>query len=135
MKKALVALILGLAMGYQWGYGEGTDGKPSVALRVLDKFGVTKPEERAGSPEQTGRGSQQAVAAAGRSPRGPIPSANPFHLPRTLMDNLDRMYRHLVRVMRSRFPQHLAQPFIGRRSQPDDPSISSPSARAGARHE
>jgi hypothetical protein len=27
------------------------------------------------------------------------------------MDNLDRMYRHLVRVIRSRFPQHLAQPF------------------------
>src|SRR5690242_3157170 len=27
------------------------------------------------------------------------------------MDNLDRMYRHLVRVVRSRFPQHLAQPF------------------------
>ena len=27
------------------------------------------------------------------------------------MDNLDRMYRHLVRVIRSRLPQHLAQPF------------------------
>ena len=27
------------------------------------------------------------------------------------MDNLDRMYRHLVRVIRSRFPQHLVQPF------------------------
>jgi hypothetical protein len=27
------------------------------------------------------------------------------------MDNLDRMYRHLVRVIRSRFPQNLAQPF------------------------
>lgn len=27
------------------------------------------------------------------------------------MDNLDRMYRHLVRVVRSRFPQHLVQPF------------------------
>jgi hypothetical protein len=42
MKKALVALIVGLAMGYHWGYGEGSDGKPSVALRVLDKFGATK---------------------------------------------------------------------------------------------
>ena len=27
------------------------------------------------------------------------------------MDNLDRMYRHLVRTVRSRFPQYLAQPF------------------------
>jgi hypothetical protein len=27
------------------------------------------------------------------------------------MDNLDRMYRHLVRTIRSRFPQYLAQPF------------------------
>ena len=27
------------------------------------------------------------------------------------MDNLDRMYRHLVRTIRSRFPQHLGQPF------------------------
>jgi hypothetical protein len=27
------------------------------------------------------------------------------------MDNLDRMYRHLVRVIRSRFPQNLVQPF------------------------
>jgi len=42
MKKALVALILGLAMGYSWGYKEGTAGIPSVALRVLDKFGATK---------------------------------------------------------------------------------------------
>jgi hypothetical protein len=27
------------------------------------------------------------------------------------MDNLDRMFRHLVRTVRSRFPQYLAQPF------------------------
>jgi hypothetical protein len=27
------------------------------------------------------------------------------------MDNLDRMFRHLVRTVRSRFPQHLSQPF------------------------
>ena len=27
------------------------------------------------------------------------------------MDNLDRMYRHLVRTIRSRFPQYLHQPF------------------------
>lgn len=27
------------------------------------------------------------------------------------MDNLDRMYRHLVRTIRARFPQYLTQPF------------------------
>ncbi|MEO6877683.1 MAG: hypothetical protein ABI205_04320, partial [Gemmatimonadaceae bacterium] len=27
------------------------------------------------------------------------------------MDSLDRMYRHLVRTIRSRFPQYLSQPF------------------------
>ncbi len=27
------------------------------------------------------------------------------------MDNVDRMYRHLVRTIRSRFPQYLSQPF------------------------
>lgn len=42
MKKLLVALILGLAMGYHWGYDEGSDGKASIALRVLDKFGASK---------------------------------------------------------------------------------------------
>ena len=28
------------------------------------------------------------------------------------MDNLDRMYRHLVRTVRARYPQYLTQPFI-----------------------
>src|ERR1700757_5243121 len=27
------------------------------------------------------------------------------------MDNLDRMYRHLVRTIRAKFPQYLTQPF------------------------
>jgi Double zinc ribbon len=27
------------------------------------------------------------------------------------MDNIERMYRHLVRTIRARFPQHLVQPF------------------------
>jgi hypothetical protein len=42
MRKALVALIIGLAMGYHWGFDEGSAGKKSVALRVLDKFGASK---------------------------------------------------------------------------------------------
>jgi hypothetical protein len=45
MRKLLVALIVGLAMGYHWGYDEGSDGKPSIALRVLDKFGVSRLRE------------------------------------------------------------------------------------------
>src|SRR3569832_1240640 len=27
------------------------------------------------------------------------------------MDNLDRMYRHLVRTVRAKYPQYLSQPF------------------------
>jgi len=42
MKRLIVALIVGLAMGYNWGYGEGTDGVPSVFQRTLDRFGTSK---------------------------------------------------------------------------------------------
>jgi hypothetical protein len=42
MKKAVVALLIGLAMGYRWGYGDGTGKRPSVAARALDRFGVSK---------------------------------------------------------------------------------------------
>jgi hypothetical protein len=42
MKKFLVALLLGLAMGYHWGYDEGWAGKPSVVARSLDHFGTSK---------------------------------------------------------------------------------------------
>jgi len=42
MTKTLVALLLGLAMGYHWGYDEGWNGKPSVVARTLDRFGTSK---------------------------------------------------------------------------------------------
>ena len=42
MRKALVALLLGLAMGYHWGYDEGSGGKPSIVARTLDRFGTSK---------------------------------------------------------------------------------------------
>lgn len=42
MKRLVVALILGLAMGYNWGYDEGTAGKESVVARALDHFGTSK---------------------------------------------------------------------------------------------
>jgi hypothetical protein len=38
----ILALCVGLAMGYHWGYDEGSAGKKSVAMRVLDRFGTSK---------------------------------------------------------------------------------------------
>jgi hypothetical protein len=42
MWKLLVVLIIGLAMGYRWGYDEGSTGKPSIVARTLDHFGMSK---------------------------------------------------------------------------------------------
>ena len=42
MKRAILGLIIGVAVGYQWGYGEGTDGKASIVSRTLDRFGTSK---------------------------------------------------------------------------------------------
>jgi hypothetical protein len=42
MRRAIVALIVGLALGYHWGYGDGNDGRPTVAARALDRFGTSK---------------------------------------------------------------------------------------------
>jgi hypothetical protein len=42
MKRVIVALIIGAAMGYHWGYDEGSDGKPSIVARTLDRFGTSK---------------------------------------------------------------------------------------------
>ena len=40
MKALVLGLIIGLAVGYFWGFGEAAAGKPNVAQRVLNKFGV-----------------------------------------------------------------------------------------------
>ncbi len=42
MKRILLALLVGLAMGYHMGYGDGTDGRASIVSRALDRFGTSK---------------------------------------------------------------------------------------------
>jgi hypothetical protein len=42
MKRVIASLIVGLALGYGWGYREGNRGKPPVIARVLDNFGASK---------------------------------------------------------------------------------------------
>jgi hypothetical protein len=42
MKRLVLGLIVGAAIGYSWGYGDGKDGHESVAARTLDKFGFSK---------------------------------------------------------------------------------------------
>ena len=42
MKRVVVALIIGVAMGYRWGYKEGDEGRPSIVSRTLDRFGTSK---------------------------------------------------------------------------------------------
>ena len=42
MKPLVVGLLLGLAVGYWQGFGEGRAGKQNVAVRVLNAFGVGK---------------------------------------------------------------------------------------------
>jgi hypothetical protein len=42
MKRVIASLIIGLALGYQWGYREGDAGKPTIITRTLDRFGASK---------------------------------------------------------------------------------------------
>lgn len=42
MRWMILALCVGLAMGYHWGYDDGTAGKKSIAMRTLDRFGTSK---------------------------------------------------------------------------------------------
>jgi len=42
MKRVIVALIIGVSVGYKWGFGDGTDGRPSIVQRTLDRFGTSK---------------------------------------------------------------------------------------------
>ena len=52
MKRVIVALIIGVAMGYRWGYGEGTEGRPSIVTRTLDRFGTSKVKAAQEAQEQ-----------------------------------------------------------------------------------
>jgi hypothetical protein len=42
MKRVIVALLVGLAAGYHFGFGDATDGRESIVLRTLDRFGTSK---------------------------------------------------------------------------------------------
>lgn len=42
MKRVIVALIIGLVLGYRWGYNDGNGGRPTVVERALDHFGTSK---------------------------------------------------------------------------------------------
>ena len=42
MKRILLALLVGLAAGYHWGYGDGSGGLPSITDRTLDHFGASQ---------------------------------------------------------------------------------------------
>lgn len=44
MKTLVLGLVVGLAAGYFWGYGEAAAGKPHVARRVMVKFGAATVE-------------------------------------------------------------------------------------------
>jgi hypothetical protein len=40
MKTLILGLIIGLSAGYFWGFGDAAAGRPNVAQRVVNKFGV-----------------------------------------------------------------------------------------------
>lgn len=42
MRRLILALIVGLAMGYNWGYDDGHGGRASIVSRTLDRFGTSK---------------------------------------------------------------------------------------------
>ena len=40
--KVIVLALVCLTAGYVWGFGEGSQGRKNVAVRVLNSFGVAK---------------------------------------------------------------------------------------------
>jgi len=40
MKTLVLGLIIGLAAGYFWGFGDASAGRQNVAQRLVGKFGV-----------------------------------------------------------------------------------------------
>ena len=42
MRRLIVVLIVGLAAGYSWGYGDGNSGKGTIFSRTLERFGTSK---------------------------------------------------------------------------------------------
>jgi hypothetical protein len=42
MKRIIVALLVGLAAGYHYGFDDATTGRESIVQRTLDRFGTSK---------------------------------------------------------------------------------------------
>ena len=42
MKRIVVALLVGLAAGYHYGFDDATVGRASIVTRALDHFGSSK---------------------------------------------------------------------------------------------
>ena len=42
MKRIIVALLVGLAAGYHYGFDDATTGRESIVSRTLDRFGTSK---------------------------------------------------------------------------------------------
>jgi hypothetical protein len=40
MRRMVIALIVGVAMGYHWGFDEGSAGKETIVARTLERFGT-----------------------------------------------------------------------------------------------
>jgi hypothetical protein len=59
MKPLIVGVLLGLAIGYWQGFGDGRTGRDNVAVRALNAFGVSKikaaEESRARSRDEAAR--------------------------------------------------------------------------------
>jgi hypothetical protein len=59
MKPLIVGLLLGLAVGYWQGLGDGRRGRDNIAVRTLNAFGVGKikaaNEARTRTAEDAGR--------------------------------------------------------------------------------
>ena len=53
MFKVLVVLLVGLGIGYMWGYGEGFEQQPTVLARSLDKFGISRVKHAQSARERT----------------------------------------------------------------------------------
>ena len=42
MKRLIAVLIIGLGVGYKFGFSDGQEGRESIAARTLDRFGTSK---------------------------------------------------------------------------------------------
>jgi hypothetical protein len=58
VKTLILGLIVGLAFGYFWGFGDAAAGRTNVARRALNRFGVT-------TIERTHRRKEAAIDSTG----------------------------------------------------------------------